>query len=176
MKYEINYTKGLEKVLTLLVIVTVLGGLNQYLEKKEVSASTSATEPSPAVYSGQDPAGEEVSVATPSATLALEFNTEVEAYIYEVFGPHYDMAMLLLKGNGDCGGENRTLNPSAVNDNTVWGGVGRDRGVFQINSVYHPLTDEQAFDYRKNIEYAFRMFENDNYTFVRWTAGRCMGI
>ena len=166
MRYETHYTKGLEKIITLMAIIAVLGGANQYLESKEVSASTSATEPSPDIDFGQAYPGEEVSVATPSATLALEFNTKVEAYIYEVFGPHYDMAMLLLKGNGDCGGENRTLNPSAVNDNTVWGGVGRDRGVFQINSVYHPLTDEQAFDYRKNIEYAFRMFENDNYKFV----------
>ncbi len=36
------------------------------------------------------------------------------------------------------------LNPNAVNDN---GAFGKDRGLFQINSFYHPnISDEQAFD------------------------------
>ena len=113
---------------------------------------------------------------SPTPTPVLEFTTDAEKYVYEVFGEHYKKAMLLLKGDDECGGENKTLNPYAVNDNTVWGGIGKDRGVFQINSVFHPLTDEQAFDYKQNIDYAYRMFKNDNYTFVRWTAGRCLGI
>lgn len=98
----------------------------------------------------------------------------VEGYIRYKFGEHADKAFLLLQGK-ECA-ENRSLNPKAVNDNTTWGGVGRDRGIFQINSVFHPLTDEQAFDWKQNIDYAFRMFANDNYSFKRWTCGKFYGI
>ena len=115
-------------------------------------------------------------VESVEAEPVVEFENPVEEYIYEVFGEHYDKAMILLKGkDGGCA-ENRGLNPYAVNDNTTWGGVGRDRGVFQINDVYHPLTDEQAFDYKQNVDYAWRMYKNDNFTFRRWTCGRHWGI
>lgn len=114
-------------------------------------------------------------VATIQPTEQPKYDNEIEAYIHEVFGKHAEKAMYLLEGNGICG-ENHNLNPNAVNDNTTWGGVGRDCGVFQINDVYHPFTCEQLKDYKTNIDYAYRMFKNDNYTFVRWTAGRCLGI
>jgi len=97
----------------------------------------------------------------------------IEEYIKVKFEDDADKAFLLLKGNDKCGGENPRLNPKAVNVNRDGS---RDRGIFQINDKYHPLTDEQAFDWKTNTDYAFRMFENDNRTFIRWTAGRCMGI
>jgi hypothetical protein len=92
--------------------------------------------------------------------------------IKDVFGDDYPKAMLLLTGT-QCH-ENLTLNPKAVNDNSEWGGLGRDRGIFQISDYYHPnVTDAEAFDYKFNIEYAHRMFVNDGYTFSkRWTCGQ----
>jgi hypothetical protein len=112
---------------------------------------------------------------TPTPT--LEFDSSVEKYIFEVFGEHYDKARLLLEGNENCHGENPSLNPYADNDNTWWGGIGIDRGYWQINTYYHPhITEECARDIKCSTDYAWRMFKNDNYTFRRWTAGRCLGI
>lgn len=106
------------------------------------------------------------------------FSNEIEAYIYQVFNEYGDRAMLLLKGNGVCSGENPKLNPKAVYTNTKGKYKGsRDRGIFQINDLFHPtMTDELAFNYKENIKYAYRMFKNDNYTFKRWSVGKCMGI
>jgi hypothetical protein len=84
---------------------------------------------------------------------------------------------LLLRGNAKCQGENPSLNTQAVCDNTLWNGKGQDRGIFQISNYYHPgVSDTCAFDYRCNIDYAYKMFVNDGYSFRRWTAGRCLGI
>ena len=113
----------------------------------------------------------QVVVPTPTPTTPPSPTTqrqEIENYVREVFGEYADEAFKLL----EC--ENKNLNPRAINDNTEWGGLGVDRGIFQINSYYHPLTDEQAFDYKQNIDYAWRMFENDNYTFVRWTCNHIL--
>jgi hypothetical protein len=100
-----------------------------------------------------------------------------ENYVREKFGEHADKAFLLLEGNEVCGGENKAHNPNAINDNTVWGGVGVDRGYWQINNVYHPhVSDWCASDIKCSTDYAWRMFENDNYTFRRWTAGKCLSI
>ena len=157
-----------------LLFIAFLGAdhqaLKRYTEKVEASASTLATEVTPPVNEGSV---QEASVASPTPREALEFTTQEEAYVYEVFGEYYDKAILLLTGNGECGGENKLLDPYAVNSNSDGS---RDRGIFQINDKFHPLTDEQAFDYRQNIDYAWRMFVNDNYTFIRWTAGRCLNI
>ena len=111
----------------------------------------------------------QVVVPTPTPTTPSSPTTqrqEIENYVREVFGEYADEAFKLL----EC--ENKNLDPRAVNDNTEWGGLGVDRGIFQINSYYHPLTDEQAFDYKQNIDYAWRMFVNDGHTFIRWTCGR----
>ncbi|GIW70274.1 MAG: hypothetical protein KatS3mg101_1021 [Patescibacteria group bacterium] len=111
----------------------------------------------------------------------LESNTErqktqkeeIEDYIQIKFKDDYEKAMLLLRGDGQCGGENPNLDPYAVNVNKDGS---RDRGIFQINNKYHPLTDDEAFNWQTNIDYAYRMYLNDNKTFKRWTAGKCMNI
>lgn len=108
----------------------------------------------------------------PTPTPDLE---TVEGYIHYKFGEHADKAMKLLT-DPRCH-ENGKLNPRAVNDNRTWGGKGRDRGIFQINDVFHPtVTDDCAFNYRCNIDYAWRMYKNDNYSFKRWTCGRALGL
>ena len=96
------------------------------------------------------------------------------SYIKEVFGEDADKALLLLNGDENCGGENKQLDPKVFYTNTDGK---RDRGMFQISERWHPsVSDECAFDFKCNTDYAYRMFVNDNRTFVRWTAGRCMGI
>jgi len=115
-----------------------------------------------------------VSVKQVQAKEIISFDTPVEEYIYKVFGEDHDKAMLLLSGNENCGGENKGLNTYATNVNKSGS---MDRGIFQINDYYHPsVSNECAFDHECNTDYAYRMFVNDNRTFVRWTAGRCLGI
>ena len=119
---------------------------------------------------------QEVTTPAPTPTLAPQAKyPPIEEYIRLTFGVYGDRAIQLLT-DPICH-ENRYLDPKAVNDNTNWGGIGRDRGVFQINDIFHPgVNDECAFDYKCNTDYAFRMFKNDDYKFTRWTCGRALGI
>ena len=108
---------------------------------------------------------------TPTAT---PIPTDIVGYINYKFGADAPKAFLLLQGNGagSCA-ENRHLNPEALNDNTTWGGVGRDRGYWQINDKFHPsVSDACAKDVKCSTDYAFRMFTNDHNSFVRWTCGK----
>jgi len=97
-----------------------------------------------------------------------------EGIIREIFGTHADKAMRLLT-DPECA-ENRTLNPIAVNDNTTWGGVGQDRGMFQISNYYHPIDDECAFDARCNTQYAWKLYKENGFRFNLWTCGRVLGL
>ena len=58
------------------------------------------------------------------------------------------------------------LNPNAIHVNTN-GTV--DRGIFQINSVHKDLKNVDAFDWKKNIDYAVQRI----YTFSGWTPWVC---
>ena len=111
---------------------------------------------------------------TPTPNPKPIFKNEIEEYIFDKFGRDYEKAMLLLKGNDKCGGENASLDQKAVNINKDGS---KDYGIFQINDYYHPVykldLDE---DWKANIDYAYRMYVNDDRTFKRWTAGRCIGI
>lgn len=103
---------------------------------------------------------------------------EIENYIREKFKEDADKAFLLLKGKGEgtCA-ENRNLDPNAVNDNTWWGGKGKDYGIFQINSHYHPVFKLNLHkDWKANVDYAYRMYLNDGRTFKRWTCGKVYKI
>ena len=163
-----------------LMIVTIIGnGIQRQIDGPTphvVNAKVVEEEkptPTPSEYIGE--LIYEIHDVIPTPT--PEFENPIEQYIYNTFGDHYDKAMLVLRGNGICGGENRGLNPYAVYENKTDDGIvwSRDRGIFQVNSVFHPLTDEQAFDYKQNIEYSWRMFENDGNTFSkRWSAGKCL--
>lgn len=101
----------------------------------------------------------------------------IEEYIKVKFGKDADKAFLLLKGKGEgtCA-ENRTLNPNLINDNTTWGGVGIDRGYWQINSFFHPeVSDECAKDVKCSTDYAYKLFKQRG-NFSAWTCGRYYGI
>ena len=120
---------------------------------------------------------QEITEVLPTPTPVLGEKEQIIQEIVNVFGEHSEKAFLLLLGkdNKSCA-ENRTLNPKAVNDNTWWGGVGRDCGVFQINDYYHPYTCEELKDWKLNINYAWRMFKNNNYQFSRRACGLKYGI
>lgn len=91
------------------------------------------------------------------------YENDIEAYIYEVFGEDGDMAYAIAM----C--ESR-LNPKAFNDNTTWGGVGRDKGIFQINDYYHPqVSEECVYDYKCNIDYAKELRDS----WGNWNAWSC---
>lgn len=130
-------------------------------------------EPTPKVQAQEfiSPIGKQVQEPTPTPILSQKELIIQE--INQVFGVDTDKAFLLLigKDNGSCA-ENRMLNTNAVNDNTQWGGIGRDCGIFQINDYFHPYTCEELKDWKLNIHYAYRMFKNDNYTFKRWVCGQ----
>jgi hypothetical protein len=95
----------------------------------------------------------------------------VQEDIKQVFGKYSDKAFLVLQGK-ECA-ENRKLNPEAVNDNTTWGGVGRDWGVFQINDHWQGVSNTAFLkDPRINIRIAWNIFERSGYKFTRWTCGK----
>ncbi len=96
----------------------------------------------------------------------------IEAYIEYVFGPAFPKAMLLLKGTGgDSCAENRNLDPLAINDNTTWGGVGRDIGVFQINSKWQKVQVKFLYNWRINVLIAKQLYDESG-SFKLWSCGR----
>lgn len=108
--------------------------------------------------------------------------SEVEQYIWEVFGDHTPKAMLLLKGKGPgtCK-ENENLDPKAHNHNWIKDKPGEywstDWSIFQINDKFHPVEDlNLRTDWKANVRYAWRMYEADGFTFNRWSCGRIYGI
>ena len=101
-----------------------------------------------------------------------------EEYVKFKFGEYADNAFLVLKGNGagSCA-ENRNLDPYQDNDNRTWGGVGIDRGYWQINSYYHPsVTESCARDIKCSTDYAYKLFVNSGYKFSAWTCGKVYAI
>ena len=121
---------------------------------------------------------------TPTPTPMPELPTERHAYVYEVFGDDYDKALLVLQGTKDmngkviCGGENYNLNQNVKPNKNIHpdGSISYDWGVFQINDKFHPVKELHLdTDYKANIDYAKRMFDNDGGTFAnRWMAGICL--
>jgi len=114
-------------------------------------------------------------VITPTPTLVTEENhtpeqEQIISYIKEVFGKDQDKAFKLLS----C--ENKSLNPKAVNDNTTWGGVGRDWGIFQINDTWQAVQPKFLKNWKINIQIAKQLFDENGKKFNLWTCGRNFGI
>lgn len=89
---------------------------------------------------------------------------EIEAYIKEVFGKASEEAIVIAKCESG-------LNPKAVN----WGDAkitGKpSMGIFQLNRPY----DEKYFDWRYNIETAYKEFYVPR-GWVPWSCARITGI
>lgn len=99
----------------------------------------------------------------------------MKAIVKEVFGEHYDKAMLLLT----C--ENRGLNPEAIGDNSKFGNNTKDWGLFQINDYWQGFRHEgKAMQYlldpEINARVAWRLYEDDGYSFKLWSCGKKLGI
>lgn len=103
-------------------------------------------------------------VVVPTPTPKPHFEDEMKQYVYDKFGDDFERAFSII----NCESK---WNAKAFNDNTVWGGVGQDRGIWQINNKFHPVSDDCAYDYKCSTDYAYRMYKNDNYSFERWTCG-----
>lgn len=115
-----------------------------------------------------------VAVAKEKSSTSVHVPTEHEqivAYIKEVFGSDSDKAFKLLS----C--ENHALNPKALNDNTSWGGIGQDLGIFQINTVWQGVSNKAfLYNWRINIDIAHDIYVRDGKQFKLWTCGRKLGI
>ena len=95
---------------------------------------------------------------------------QIKAYIKEVFGQYSDQAIAV----ASCESH---LNPKAKNDNTTWGGVGRDWSVFQINDTYQGVTNKAFLtDWHVNVNMAWVIFKNAGYNWHLWTCGRNLGL
>lgn len=106
----------------------------------------------------------------PTATPTPDEHQEIRDYIIQVFRKDSDKAFKLL----NC--ENHALNPKAMNDNTKWGGVGRDWGVFQINDKWQGVSNVAFLtDYKINIDIAHNIYVR-NGDFHLWTCGRNLKI
>lgn len=171
---------------TIFYVYNIISGFTHAQPVEAVMLSPVPTMP-PGVTSQQqvksNPMEEEIPTSTPSPAPGGAANEEVRQLIIEVFGEHADKAFLLLQGDGTPGAcaENRALNPEAVNDNREWGGVGRDWGVFQINDHWQGFRHEGKAiqfltDPEINVRVAWRIFEDNGYSFSRWTCGRHYGI
>lgn len=85
--------------------------------------------------------------------------------IVEVFGEDAEDALKI----AEC--ESR-FNPNAVNRNwseeegEYWS---TDRGIFQINDVFHPAHIKFYFDYKTNIAMAYKIFKDAGNSFSPWT-------
>lgn len=162
-------------VAVMILLLSVITPIGYWLRSEDTIVI--AKEPAEKLTIGASPGGQ--GMAAVEVGEAPTFNNEIEEYIYKVFGDDYDKAMLLLKGiDGKCGGENRGLRPEAVNENkredgTVWS---RDFNIFQVNDVFHPVYELNLdTDWKANVRYAKKMFDNDGGTFSkRWAAGKCL--
>lgn len=141
------------------LILFVINGIN-YLAPHALSPMAKAELDSPA--------------AGPSAELSE--HDQIAHYITEVFGSDAPKAFQLLRGNGKCSGENGNLDPNAVNDNTTWGGIGQDIGVFQISNKWQGVQDKFLKNWHINVQIAYQLFIENHKHFNLWTSGRCQGL
>jgi hypothetical protein len=176
-KYDLRYRSDrrgylyvrLSVFLFFAVICLVLGGTyKEHTQAKEIMVPVfevleTQTQPEPTATPEPEP--------TPT-----DLQAEIKAEIRRVFGEDYDKAMTLLqgKGSGTCA-ENKHLNPEAINDNTTWGGVGQDIGIFQINTHWQGFNQNSVRflkNYKINIQVAKQIFDESGGNFSRWTCGR----
>jgi hypothetical protein len=113
------------------------------------------------------------STVTPSPTPA---NAAIAQDIRQVFGSYADRAFLILQGDGTPGAchENAALDPLATNTN---GNGSQDIGVFQINTQWQGVTNTTFLeDPAINVRMAWRIFQDNGYSFSLWTCGRAYHV
>lgn len=149
------------------VFIPAMAYLNHWYNSEEIIVSASYT---PSITLTPSPTEQKVK------EFEVVGNEYIRLMIKEVFKEDYDKAMLLLTGNGKCGGENGNLNPKAVNTagNTPKGS--RDIGVFQINEYWQDVNAKFLFDPEINIRIAHKIYRDSGNTFKMWSGGKCQGI
>lgn len=150
--WKINLVAGIILLLTL-----TLAGM--YVRKEAIEQAW-AEEPLQSPY---------VAEVTTVKTELTE-KEKIEQYVKEVFGDYYPQAKRIL----DC--ENHARNPKALNDNTKWGGRGKDWGIFQINDSWQGVTNVAFLtDYKININMAYNIFKSWGYNFHAWACSKQVG-
>lgn len=107
---------------------------------------------------------------SPGSTSEPEVVGEIEQMIIDVFGEHSDKAFKLLT----C--ENPRHDPNAINTSGNYPEGSKDVGVFQINEYWQEVNYRFLLDPEINIRIAWKIYENNGFTFERWTCGRRLGI
>lgn len=100
----------------------------------------------------------------------------VKDFVIRIFGKYSDKAFNILQ-NPKCH-ENLALDPQAKhvnNDGSI------DYGLFQLNDRWwgfkqYVNNEKMLFDYRINTLIAYRIFEDNNYSFSRWVCGQYLKI
>jgi|ERR1035437_290904 hypothetical protein len=90
-------------------------------------------------------------------------------YITDVFGKDAPQALMIARCESG-------LRPNALNDNTTWGGVSQDLGLFQINKQYQGVTNPSfLYDWKINTLMAKQIFDNRG-NWGAWTCSRTLGL
>lgn len=148
-------TFGNNLLITTILVAAFVGWDVQ--NASNVHLEVKASEPTPTI----------APVASPTPSTALfTVPTDIVGYITYKFGDYAPQALKIV----ECESKFKS---TAFNDNTQWGGIGQDRGYWQINNVFHPhVSDACAKDVKCSTDYAFRMWTNDRQSFKRWTCSR----
>lgn len=111
---------------------------------------------------------------TPLGKATEDKKREMVELVKEVFKEYSDKALKLL----NC--ENRSLDSEVVNTNKDNLHT-QDFGLFQINSYWQGVrhigkAKQFLLDPEINARIAYRIFEDDGYSFKQWTCGKKLGI
>ena len=90
-------------------------------------------------------------------------------FITDTFGKDAPQALMIAKCESG-------LRPNALNDNTTWGGVSQDLGLFQINKKYQGVTNPNfLYNYKINTLMAKQIFDSRG-NWSAWSCAKYLGI
>lgn len=146
-------TKGITKIIFAIIMLVQFPIYGRYFLNS--THEITLENPNPIIAEVQ---AKEEPTPTPEPTLS--------DYIQEIFGENGDVAVAVAKCESG-------IDNSKMNDNTKWGGVGRDWGVFQINDHFHANKgDIPNLTERENVRMAKRIFDASGwYAWSCWKNG-----
>lgn len=148
----------------LLMILTILLGL--YFQSQQPGELISPIPRAETFLDGVPQVrAKEPEIVPTSTPKSLTEKQQILNYIVEVFGDDAPDAIVVIR---KC--ENSKLDPYAVNHNRN-GSV--DRGIFQLNSEY--WGGEELFDWKTNVDVAYKVFTRAGKTFKPWTCAHVVG-
>jgi hypothetical protein len=148
-------TKGITKIVATLILLVQFPIYGRYFLNS--THEITLENPNPIIQEVQ--AKEEATLGSQSTEAT---SPTLSDYIQEVFGEDGDVAIAVAKCESG-------IDNSKMNDNTKWGGVGRDWGVFQINDHYHANKgDIPNLTERENVRMAKKIFDASGW--YAWSA------